>query len=72
VRVYWFARTSPPVAVPLARHVTGVILWFTNRTLASPRATFTPPLCRLRAKNIVGFAVSETAHGMFRSGWLLQ
>src|SRR5262249_34895489 len=41
--------TSPPFIVPSARQVTRAMLLDTNRTEPSPRRTFTPPVCRLRA-----------------------
>jgi len=41
--------TSPLARVPIARHVVRSMPSATNRTEPSARATFTPPVCRLRA-----------------------
>ena len=46
---HWFDTTSPPAIEPIARHVAIGIELFTNRTLPSHMATFTPPVCMLRA-----------------------
>src|SRR5262245_43013067 len=58
--------TSPPQALPKARHVSTLIELRKNRTLPSHIAAFTPWVCRLRTSCIRGSVLVEVVvHGKF-------
>ena len=42
----------PSVPEPMSSQVVALMLLLMNRTLPSPRQTFTPPVCLLREKNV--------------------
>src|SRR5262249_42220107 len=57
--------TSPPFIVPRARQVARAMVFETKRTSPSPKRTFTPPGCLLRAA-LCAYPEPEFVHGGFQ------